>query len=191
MPPFDGITVYIVVLGIRIPASFGINYGEMKMADKYHKDHEAEELDLQAFYLFIRTARAVLKYSDTYLYNKAHLSLIKFVVLHVLAANKATMSLKDLSMFTNTGNNNITMLIDRMKKEGLVTTRRRQSDKRVVNVKLTDSGTEVATKAFELVQEILDRVMSPSDEVDLIAFMKRLNIMNQNTAGALKEMSAL
>ena len=107
------------------------------MVEKYHKN---EDISLQVYDLFTRTARAVLRYADSCLYEKARLSPTKFIVLHVLSVSDGPMLLKDLSLFTNTAQNSITTLIERMQKDGLVITRRSEVDRRATNVELTDKG---------------------------------------------------
>jgi DNA-binding MarR family transcriptional regulator len=152
-----------------------------EMLNDYHKDLAPA---VQAFALFIRTARTVEKCSNNYLYRKARLSMVKFIVLQALSLKPNT-SITELASYAATETHNIGTLVDRMRKEGLVTTRRSRADRRVVNVKLTDKGRETLDIAFPLARDIVDQIMSSMDEADIAVFMKKLGIMAQNANDAL------
>jgi DNA-binding MarR family transcriptional regulator len=62
-------------------------------------------------------------------------------------------------MWTNTERHNITALANCMKQDGLVTSERNSSDKRLVIIKLTDKGREVLSKTMPVAQEIVNQVM--------------------------------
>ena len=153
-----------------------------KVLDEYHRNKSTL---IQAFVLFILTARVVVKYADSYFHNRARLSLVKFIVLQALLLNKEGLSLTDLARYTSTERHNITTLIDRMRKEDLVTTKRGVADRRLVNVRLTEKGTEAVTRAFELSRDVINRVMQDTDEADLATFQKQLSVMNKNASDAL------
>lgn len=150
----------------------------------YHKN---EEIEVQALVLFINTARAVLKYMDSYFYRKARLSLVKFIVLQALLIKERALSLTDLAVFTNTERHNITTLVERLRKDGLVTTQRSKVDKRVIHVELTGKGAELVQKAFPLARDIVRQIVPPVDNADMAAFMKQLELMYANASKALKE----
>ncbi len=155
-----------------------IDFGE------YHKD---KEIGVQVLVLFINTARAVLKYMDSYFYRKARLSLVKFIALQALLPRDRALSLTDLAIFTNTERHNITTLVERLRRDGLVTTQRSKVDKRVINVELTEKGAELVQKAFPLARDIVRQIVPPVDSADTAAFMKQLELMYANASKALKE----
>ena len=75
---------------------------------------------LRVFNLFVETAHAVLKDADNHLNKAAGLSASKFVVLMVLAFSEGTMTAAKLAERTGTKPHNITKLIERMKRDGLI-----------------------------------------------------------------------
>ena len=84
---------------------------------------------LRAFILFVQTARAVLKYADVHLYQKANSSIVKLIVLQALASNRGTMRPYEIADWTQTERHNITALINRMRQEGLVEAERDSVDR--------------------------------------------------------------
>ena len=60
-------------------------------------DVEHEDAILRTFILFVQSAQAVLKYADANLYRKARLSVIKLIVLRVLASNNGVMAPSELN----------------------------------------------------------------------------------------------
>lgn len=141
-------------------------------------DHE--DAILSTFMLFVQTARAVLKYADAYLYRKTHLSVIKLIVLKTLASNSGVMMPSEIAEWTNTERHNITALVNRMRRDGLVTAERNSSDKRLVNIKLTDKGREVLSQVIPVAREVVNQVMLSITEGDAALLKKRLRILRQN-----------
>ena len=141
-------------------------------------DHE--DAVLRTFILFIQTARAVLKYADTHLYRKMRLSTIKLIVLRILASSGGLMRPSEIAEWTQTERHNITALIGRMRQEGLVGVERNTSDKRLVNVTLTDKGREVLSRAMPVAREVVDQVMLSITEGDSALLEKPLRVMRQN-----------
>ncbi len=143
------------------------------------------EVDLKdvvpsTFMLFVQTAQAVLKYTDAYLYRRTRLSVSKLIVLKALSINGQGMMPSKIAEWTGTERNNITSLISRMQQEGLVTTKRNSSDKRLVNVKLTDKGREVLGQAIPVAQEVVNQVMSSITESDAALLKEKLRVLRQN-----------
>ena len=135
---------------------------------------------LSTFILFVQTARAVLKYADTYLYRKTRLSVIKLIVLRVLASNNGVMMPSEVAEWTQTERHNITALVDRMRQDGLITSERNSSNKRLVNIKLTDKGREVLSQAMPVAKEVINQVMLSITEGDAALLKKKLRILRQN-----------
>jgi len=148
-------------------------------------DVDHEDAVLRAFILFVQTARSVLKYSDADLYRKARLSTIKLIVLRVLASNNGVMMPSEIAEWTQTERHNITALINRMRQDGLVTAERNSSNKRLVNITLTDKGREVLNRAMPVAKEIVDQVMLSIDEGDAALLDKQLRVLRQNANDGL------
>ena len=141
-------------------------------------DHE--DAVLSTFILFVQTAQAVLKYADAHFYRKAGLSVAKFVVLRILATNGGTMMPSEIAGWTNTERHNITALVNRMKQDGLVTAERNSSDKRLMNINLTDKGREVLGQAMPVAKEVVNQVMLSITEGDAALLKEKLRILRQN-----------
>lgn len=149
------------------------------MIEDYHRE---SEIKVRGMVQFFSTARAVLKYVDSYLYRKAGLSLVKFIVLQALLLKERSLSLTDLAVYTNTERHNITTLIERLRKDGLVTTQRNRVDKRVINVELTDKGIELVKRAHPLLaKELVDQIMASITDENMSVLINQLEIMYDDT----------
>ncbi len=149
-------------------------------------DVDHEDAVLRTFILFVQTAQAVLKYTDAHLYRAARLSIVKLVVLRALASNNGVMTPSEIAEWTQTERHNITTLIDRMKKEGLVTSERDKKDKRSVNITLTEKGREVLMQAMPVAREIVDQVMASITDRDTLLLEKLLRGLRQTTYNSLR-----
>ncbi len=148
-------------------------------------DVDHEDTVLRAFILFVQTARAVLKYTDADLYRKARLSTIKLIALRALASNNEVMTPSELAEWTQTERHNITALIGRMRRDGLVAAERNSSDKRFVNITLTDKGREALNRAMPVAKEIVNQVMLSIDEGDTALLDKYLRTLKKNAYDGL------
>ena len=154
------------------------------MTDMFHEDQDSI---VQTAAILLRTARAALKYADRCFYLDAHSSLPKFMVLQSLFLNNTTMTLSDLAIFTNTERHNITTLVSRLKKEGLINARRSRKDRRSVNVALTDKGISIEKELWPVARKISETLMCSMTEEDLNKTLKNLTTVYQNALEALGE----
>ena len=69
------------------------------------------------------------------------------------------MSHTKLAEWTNTRKHNITGLVDRMRKEGLVTTEQSLKDRRLVPITITEKGRKLFDAASLIYQDIMKKVM--------------------------------
>ena len=150
-------------------------------------DHE--DTILSTFILFVQTAQVTLKYIDTSLYRKTRLSISKLIVMQALANTSVGMMPSEIARWTNTERHNITTLVSRMKRDGLVTTERNSNDKRLVNIKLTNKGREAYNLAMLVAQEIVDHVMLSITEADAALFEEKLRILRQNAHHGLEHIT--
>jgi DNA-binding MarR family transcriptional regulator len=147
---------------------------------------EHEDALLTTFILFVQAAQEVLKYADAYLYRKMRLSVSKLIILQALSRASEGMMPSEIARWTNTERHNITALIGRMKKEGLVTHERQSSDKRIVNIKLTDKGREVYNQSMPVAREVFNQVMLSITEHDTIMLKEKVKIIRQNAHQGLE-----
>jgi DNA-binding MarR family transcriptional regulator len=149
------------------------------------KDVDHDDTILRTFILFVQTARAVLKYADTHLYRKARLSTIKLIVLQVLASNNGVMTPSEIAEWTQTERHNITALLDRMRRDGLVTTKRNSNDKRRVDVTLTDKGRGVLNRTMLVAKRVVNQTMLSISEDNAVLLEKLLAVLRQNAYSGL------
>jgi DNA-binding MarR family transcriptional regulator len=155
-------------------------------------DVEHDDFALRTFILFIQSARSVFKYVDAslYNYNKLRFSAIKFIVLQVLANNsRGVMNPTEIANWTQTEKHNITALVKRMKKEGLVSTERNTSNKRFVNITLTNKGREVLSQAMPIAEQVVSQVMSSVTEDDSTVLEKSLRTLRDNAQSGLEALA--
>ena len=150
-------------------------------------DHE--DTVLRTFILFVQTARVVLKYVDAHMYREAGLSTSKLIVLRVLASKGGVMTPSKIADWTQTERHNITALVQRMKQDGLITAKRDSSDRRIVNVILTDKGREVLDRAMPVAKEVVSQVMSSITEGDASHLENVLRVLRENTHNGLESLA--
>ena len=143
-------------------------------------DVEHRDIRVSTFLLFVQTAQSVLKYMDSYLYRKERLSVSKLIALQTLAKTSEGLTPSEIARWTCTERHNITTLVSRMKKEGLVTVERSSKNKRLVNIKLTDKGREVYNHAIPVTKEIFNQVMLSITEDDAVVLKEKLISLSQN-----------
>jgi DNA-binding MarR family transcriptional regulator len=154
-----------------------------------HLDTEHDDIILKTFILFAQTAHAVLKYSDAHFYRKARLSVIKFIVLQILATKGGAMTPSEIAEWTFRERHNITTLIDRLKRDGLIRVERNNRDRRFVSVTLTAKGRKVLKQAAPVAREIVDRVMSSISEKDAVPLEKLLRVLRRNAHDGLEHLA--
>ena len=161
------------------------------MANKVHRliNVDVDNITLRTFILFVQTADAVLKYADAHFYRKARLSVIRHVVLQILATNGGTMTPSQIAEWTFRERHNITTLVDRLKRDGLVRTERRKRDKRFVNVTLTAKGRKVLEQSTPVARDIVNRVMLSIGEGDAVGLEKALRVLRKNARDALEHLA--
>ena len=150
-------------------------------------DHH--DIVLRTFILFVQTAHGVLKYGDAHFYGKSRLSVIKFIALQALAINGGTMTLSEIAEWTYRERHNITTLVERLKRGGLVTAERDNRNRRFVNVTLTDKGWEVVSRSTPVARDIVNKVMLSISEGDAALLEKLLSALRQNAHEGLKQVA--
>ena len=149
---------------------------------------ELENPVYTAFMLFMQTANAVQKLSDSTLYKKCGLSTSKFAVLQILDVSNGTMTPSEIARWILRERHNVTTLVSRMKREGFVEVEPSTTDRRSVNIILTDKGRKKLKEAQPVAAGIVDQVMTSMSERNTNSFVRLLNIIRKN---AHEGMSAL
>jgi MarR family transcriptional regulator, organic hydroperoxide resistance regulator len=137
---------------------------------------------LSVFNLFVETSHLVLKYADSTLEKSTGLSAAKFIVLAILENSGGTLTSAKLATQTGTKPHNITKIIDGMKKEGTVSTRKNDSDRRFVYISLTDEGRSILTRAKPVASEVVAKTMASMNSEDFVTITRLLNVLKKNSA---------
>jgi len=114
---------------------------------------------------------------------------IKFIVLDALAVNGGSMRPSEIAEWTYRERHNITTLVDRLKRDGLVRTNRNRKDRRVMTVTLTDKGQQVLSEATPVSWEIVKEVMRSFSEDDALPLEKQLRVLRQNAHDGLRDIA--
>ena len=98
------------------------------MIDRIREINHSESIG-KSLMLLTQTCRLVEKYIDAYFYRKIRLSFIEFMALKFLNSNNGVMIPSEMAEWTQTERHNITTLVRRLMKDGLVYTSPSDSDK--------------------------------------------------------------
>jgi DNA-binding MarR family transcriptional regulator len=137
-----------------------------------------EDPIIRSFTLFVQTAGAVSRYADSRFYECAHLSMAKYVALKAL--DGGTMTHAELAAWTNTKRHNITTLVERMSRDGLVKTERDQKDRRVIHIMLTDKGREAFEQASPVARSVREHFMHGIGKDKALQLESLLRTMREN-----------
>jgi len=144
-----------------------------------------EDPVVQTFMLLVQTAREVAAYSDSRFFQVSRLSTVKYIALKALVNNNGVLSHTDLADWTGTKRHNITTLVERMKKEGLVNTESSAEDKRFRLVRLTDKGRDLFSLATVVAYDLIDKIMSGISKEEAAQLESILEILRRNRKVAL------
>lgn len=111
-----------------------------------YQGHPDEIRALNAFIKLMRATDSITADLSRHVAD-ANLTLGQFGVLEALL-HVGTLSQVDLGGKLLRSGSNVTMLIDNLQKRGLVRRTRRDDDRRVIDVSLTDEGLELITRLF-------------------------------------------
>ncbi len=147
---------------------------------------DIEDTIQRVFMLLLQTSHAVEKYTDSELYFKEGLSMPKLAVLQILQKNGGTMMPSTIADWMLVARHNMTTLVDRLNRDGLVRVERGIfTDRRQVHVILTDKGRKTLKHASPVSQRIVKNVMANLDE-DMVGSLKQLlRILRQNAVEGL------
>jgi len=125
---------------------------------------------------FLETAEAVEARLEAAV-NPLGLSLPKLAVLHFLADAKEPLPLSALAERQHCVRSNITQLVDRLEKDGLVRRRADSNDRRSVRAALTAAGTRAHAEGMDALRQVQRAIMGPlnaGDAESLRAALKAL-----------------
>ena len=97
----------------------------------------------RSYLLLMQVAGAISTYTDSKLFHDVKVSLAHYAALKALMDNNGKMTHSELAAWTNTRQHNITTLVRRMQSNGLVSTDRSETDKRVIFIMITPKGKDL------------------------------------------------
>ena len=153
----------------------------MKYSDPVSAMESIGEVELIAFIKYWVTTRKITKYLETTLYKRTNMSSIQGTCLHPLSVNDEGMRPTDLARWIITERHNITTLIRRMEKSGLVTIKRSKDNQKEVIVTITDKGKKVQKEAVPIAREIVSQLLSSFTNDDLIQMQRICKMMADST----------
>ena len=153
----------------------------MKYSDPVSAMESTGEVESIAFLKYWVTSRKLNKYLETTIYSRTKMSSIQGTCLHALSVNSEGMRPTELARWLITERHNITTLIRRMEKSGLVKIKRNKNNQRDVRVSITDKGKKVQSEAVPIAREIVSELMSSFTNDDLIQMQRMCKMMSENT----------
>ena len=142
-----------------------------------------------AFGLFLEAAVATEKYADSTFYRKVGISTPKYSVLQILANADNPVTPSEIARRMIKERHDITTLIRRMKRDGLVDVTPSTTDKRSVIITLTDKGRDKFVQAGPVAEEIASQVMLKLSNNNLASMSKSLNTLKQNAFNGIDRFS--
>ena len=141
------------------------------------------------FSLFLEAAVASEKYADSTFYKKAGISTPKYNVLQILATADHPVTPSELARRMIKERHDITTLMGRMKRDGLIDITPNALDRRSVIITLTDKGREKFIQAEPIAEEIANQVMLKMNNSNLTSMTKSLNTLRQNAITGIEKSS--
>jgi DNA-binding MarR family transcriptional regulator len=110
----------------------------------------------------------------------------QFLVLFVLNRAGTAATATDLARQLGRNPNALSMILDRMEKNGLVRKVRNLPDRRLVRIAMTKEGREKLAATFEVTQAMIDRLMAPFSGEDLDTFASLISTLQKGTTQDMK-----
>ena len=139
----------------------------------------------ESFDLFMQAATLVQKYADKAFYKKAGISIIKNTILQILATAESPVTPSEISRRTLKVRHDITTLVKRMKRDGLIDIVPNPNDRRLVIIILTEKGREKFIQATPIAEEIANQVMSNISKTNLVSMAKTFSVLSKNSLDGL------
>jgi DNA-binding MarR family transcriptional regulator len=143
----------------------------------------------EAFDLFIQAASLTQKYADSAFYRKAGISIPKYAVMQILANADNPVTPSELSRRMIKERHDITTLMRRMNRDGLIDITPNALDRRSVIITLTEKGREKLVQAKPIAEEIANQVMLKLSNNNLASMTKSLNTLKQNAFNGIDKFS--
>lgn len=127
----------------------------------------------------LSTYQAALKETDRLLTKALGISSGKFAVLITLLYD-GPLTMSALAGRTRTGSSNVTTLVRRLLRQGLVEKENSESDRRCVQIRLTDVGDYVIRMALPVARLIIEKTFAKLDPQDKVSLDRILYTISEN-----------
>jgi len=138
-------------------------------------------LDRSVGFLLNRAARSMKRTLEARLATYG-ITASQYVLLAILA-KKDGLSQTQLGNRLSFDNPTVTGVIDRMERDGLVERRRTSSDRRVINIFLSDKAREILSEIQEIAEEVNDRALEEYSAEEKSHLISMLNSIWKNMNG--------
>ena len=133
---------------------------------------------LRAWALYHQTYNLLYRCEEV-MFSKVGLTPQKYMVLMAIRLIEEPVTVSDVAQWLDRNTNSISLIVDRMKKEGLVTRTRSLGDRRTVRLSLTQKGKEKLDQANIPGWDLIQEMMSPLSEKDLNTFAGLLETIRE------------
>jgi DNA-binding MarR family transcriptional regulator len=136
-------------------------------------------------WLLLQRVRDALARCEDSIFSEYGITLEQFTVLGQTKARGGSMRIIDLARALESAPNNISNLVDRMVKAGLVRRTRSKIDRREVRVSLTSRGENSVSLAVPAGWEFIQKILSPISDKEKHALVNLLETLKCDLIGYL------
>jgi DNA-binding MarR family transcriptional regulator len=135
--------------------------------------------DTNLYMRLLSTIQTSVKETDRLLGKGLGISSAKFAVLVSLLYG-GPMTINAIAEKTRTGPNNVTTIIERLRRNGLIVKENGVADRRLVLVNLTDEGQRIVRLALPIARMIVERTMANIGRQDKEAVDRTIATISEN-----------
>jgi DNA-binding MarR family transcriptional regulator len=146
--------------------------------------YESKNTDMKLWLLMHRVNDALTLCEDS-IVREYGLTVEQFRVLAIVRAFGGSLRPTDMAVSLDRSPNSVSMLVDRMVKAGLVKRTRDRSDRRVVNVSLTNKGENALKPATPAAWEFIHKILSLLSQEDKRTLASLLEALKCELFGCL------
>ena len=145
---------------------------------------KSQEAVLKLWTLLHRVRDRLVLCEDS-IFSEFGLTMEQFALLAAVRAWDGSLRPSELAAILGRSPNSVSMLVDRMVKDGLVKRTRDRKDRRVVNVSLTGKGEKAVVEAAPAGWELFQKLLSPVSDKDRHALVGLLETIKCECVGYL------
>jgi DNA-binding MarR family transcriptional regulator len=124
-----------------------------RLRDEIHKSRAFDTLEQEATLNLLRTADALARQADAVL-RTAGISATQYNVLRILGGARESLSCGEIAQRMITRDPDMTRLLDRLERRGLIERCRGEQDRRVVHSRITEAGLKILGELEEPVRQL-------------------------------------